>query len=211
MNKLEQFKKRKEPSIKLEVDQTKEIEALNEVKESIDSLHKLINGQTEYDFDLLAKQLVIIGDKLDLDENFKALTEEIRLLPATKAVFPDKALEPVTKAIEAIKQQTIPSGSLNTSFVRLKGVGPVVLIPGGSLSNNIYGLIVANAGGEDIQVSLRDGNELKIVFNVPANDTRGFMAHPLAAYKQTSGNDWVVSSNRASANVNLTVMWFKGL
>lgn len=56
----------------------KQVKSQKELKQSIDGLYTLLNGQEEYDFDKLHRQLIEIDKRLDLAPYFKSLERSLK-------------------------------------------------------------------------------------------------------------------------------------
>lgn len=102
---------------KIEVDQSKQIEKLEQLNNNIINLWKLLNDKEEYDFDKLSKQLETLHARLDFDPIIKSLegltpkdTVSIKdfnqLLDAVSANKPVEAdLSKLEKAIIQVEQR----------------------------------------------------------------------------------------------------------
>lgn len=88
-------------AITFQVDATKQVAALEAVQKSIDSLYELINDKDDFDFERLVRQLSLLNDKLDLDNQFKDLKQAI----VNNKVEPVKrvSIEDFTELLKAVK------------------------------------------------------------------------------------------------------------
>ena len=122
--KLELAKKKKETAVKNEQLTSKEIEARSKLLEATENLYELINGQEQYDFDKLHKQLVEIDKRLDLAPYFKSLENTLKLLtPPTKN--PKTKIEGFSELLKAVNSnKPIPTkidlSSLEKSIVNIE-------------------------------------------------------------------------------------------
>ena len=122
--KLELAKKKKETAVKNEQLTSKEIEARSKLLEATENLYELINGQEQYDFDKLHKQLVEIDKRLDLAPYFKSLEDTLKLLtPPTKN--PKTKIEGFSELLKAVNSnKPIPTkidlSSLEKSIVNIE-------------------------------------------------------------------------------------------
>ena len=215
MRKLDLVKKRKEPSIKLEVDQEKQLEALAGVKDSVDSLFKAISEKEDYDFEKLAKGLSVIADKIDDGADLKTYIESLGenlkgLKPLSQIEV--KGHDLLLKAINNNQPQMIERSKLGASQRTIRGTSPTVIVPGASgASNDVYGIILANSTDDFTQIIIKDGQATRFVFSLPARETRGFTVFPLGAHKQTTaGESWTASGDRSGADVDITTFWLRG-
>lgn len=79
MRKLDIVKSKNQPesTVKIAIDDRKNIDALGSVKSSIDKLYDFMNQKEDYDFDKLKEQLEILNKTLDLSDAFSNLQKSI--------------------------------------------------------------------------------------------------------------------------------------
>ena len=109
---------------------------------------------------------------------------------------------PSPPAIRALKarQKTSIAGTSETVIIN---AGPA------GVFNDLYGLIIANVGAVTTMVTIRDtpGGGPMITFEVPANDTRGFMLPADSSTDQTgSANNWTAQA-ASSTNLEITALY----
>lgn len=114
---------------KIELDQTEQVNKLQEVKESIDKLWETIDGKEEYDFDKLSNQLETLNKNLDLSEQLSILQREVKETKIDTKVFGEIVdavkqnkplpiqidLEPLRKAIIQVEQRVQDLNNENTA------------------------------------------------------------------------------------------------
>jgi hypothetical protein len=77
---------------------------------------------------------------------------------------------------------------------------------------DLYGLVLSNSGAAATKVSIRDatGGTIRMVFYVPAGDTRGFMLPDEAAVPQTAvNNNWTALCGTATTALDVTALYVK--
>lgn len=89
-------------------------------------------------------------------------------------------------------------------------VETVIITAGPSgVFNDLYGLVIANVGALTTQVNIRDtpGGSIVATFEVPANDTRGFMVPAESSTDQTgSAVNWTAQQT-AATNIEVTALY----
>lgn len=75
--KIEQVKKKREIKASEQALAKEQLQAQERLTKAVDGLYELLNGQEQYDFDKLHKQLVEIDKRLDLAPLFKSLEKSI--------------------------------------------------------------------------------------------------------------------------------------
>lgn len=214
--KLDLVKEKSSNTMTFTIDQTKQLEALGELKKEIQKLWETINEQEPYDFDLFTEQLKTLNDKLDFQpilssleklntpkEENKDNTLDIKgfskLLDAVKKNKPESITQPLEKLQKAIIQvrEQIDKGT------EIKNKAPSDYIPvrrvifsGNKLVYDDQATPSRGGGGGgssstfqsgDAVVSSQDTSQL---FNGTTSLTPKFAAIDLAS----SGNNTVVAA-----------------
>lgn len=99
--KIEQVKKKRTQKAQEEALIEKQIQGQDRLKDAVDSLNELLNGQEQYDFDKLHNQLVEIDKRLDLAPHFKSLEESIK--STSHKVTPKTKIEGFSELLRAVK------------------------------------------------------------------------------------------------------------
>jgi hypothetical protein len=79
---------------------------------------------------------------------------------------------------------------------------------------DLYGLILTNTSATATKVTIKDstGGTTRMVFQVPATETRGFMLSPDAGHKQNAANNnWTVTCGTSVASLEVTAMFTQEL
>lgn len=104
-----------------------------------------------------------------------------------------------TRANKANQQTTITSSIAETTIV--------TAVVGKSL--DLYGLIITNTSSTGTKVTIKDATAgtTRIVFWVPANDTRGFMLNESGAIKQSAtNNNWTATAGTSVNGLEITAL-----
>lgn len=121
-------------------------------------------------------------------------------MPVT--VASDQSAVPVaqsTRANKANQQTTITSSTAETTIV--------TAVVGKSL--DLYGLIITNTSSTGTKVTIKDATAgtTRVVFWVPANDTRGFMLSESGAIKQSAANNnWTATCGTSVNGIEITAL-----
>lgn len=121
MRKLDLIKKKVQDPVsfqtKIELDQTKQVEKLEELNKSIKGLWELLNDKEDYDFDKLARQLELLNEKLD----FTPIIHELEAV-RTKELgsLNIKGFTDLLKAVEANKPLPVDLTKLEKAIIRVE-------------------------------------------------------------------------------------------
>ena len=80
--------------------------------------------------------------------------------------------------------------------------------------NDLYGLIIENISGTVCEVLFRDttGGAVRFAFEVPANDTRGFMLPSSDGYKQAAVNtNWTAQCGTSVTSIKISALYVKNI
>lgn len=83
-----------------------------------------------------------------------------------------------------------------------------------STFQDMYGLIIENTSATPCEVEFRDttGGALRFSFEVPANDTRGFMLPSSDGYKQAAVNtNWTAKCITSVASIKISALFVKNI
>ena len=202
MRKLDIIKNRKTSDVgkvTFEVDNTKQIEAMSFVKESIDKLHALIDGKEDFDFEKIVSKLDELSNKLNLGEQFVALKKSIDgfEIPAMPGEFNiknlDEALSKIQKLNTNLANIATISGvgssndTLTTTIIPAQGKGRLV----------ITDIIIANSSDTDVDVNIQDGGVTKLTYPAP---NKGGAIHAMQKPLILSPNTALTFSSTMDAN-----------
>jgi len=79
---------------------------------------------------------------------------------------------------------------------------------------DLYGLIITNTSATACSVTIKDATAgtTRLVVEVPATDTRGFMANESAAIPQaTVNNNWTATCGTSVASIEITALYVKNI
>jgi hypothetical protein len=77
---------------------------------------------------------------------------------------------------------------------------------------DLYGLILANTSGTVCSVSIRSkvNGTVRLVFSVPAGETRGFMLPPAGGHNQPNHSEsWTATCSASVASIEITAFALK--
>lgn len=104
MNRKLELVKRKKARESAQADLTKEqIDSNLKLKDSIDGLYELLNGQEQYDFDKLHDELLQIDKRLDLAPLFKSLEKSIKEVTSHKTRSNKTKIDGFSELLNAVK------------------------------------------------------------------------------------------------------------
>lgn len=182
--KIEQLKKKREIKASEQALTEKQLIAQERLTKAVDGLYELLNGQEQYDFDKLHKQLVEIDKRLDLAPLFTSLEKSIKdashkpdsktkidgfseLLRAVKANKVDvkidlKKLEKtVVEISQFIQEQSKPSDQGAENYQPMRRV--VKLGNRFFFDDNMTSSGGGGGGGGAVQDSLISGDSVKVL------------------------------------------------
>lgn len=102
------------------------------------------------------------------------------------------------------QQTTITSSTAETTIVTADATYKL----------DLYGLVLANSSATGTKATLKDstGGTTRIVFWVPANDTRGFMLPASDGHKQNAANNnWTLTCGTSIASLDISALFVQNL
>ena len=105
-----------------------------------------------------------------------------------------------TRDALGVQQTTITSSTAETT---------IVTAAGGGISADLYGLIITNTSSTYTKVTIKDttSGTTRMVFSVPAQETRGFSVPAVAAIAQSAANNnWTATCGTSVASIELTAL-----
>jgi hypothetical protein len=154
--------------ILFKTDSTEQIEALEKLNESIESLHELIKNKGEVDFSELTEQLIELRQAMDVGEQLADIKEAfLENRQETVDLLNISGLKQYLEKASKI-QSPIPT-QVETGLESTSDMKPVIVIeaPGAGKRLKITDLIIANTSDHDTHIVLQDGEKDKLVYPAP--------------------------------------------
>lgn len=101
-------------------------------------------------------------------------------------------------------------GSQKTTITSSTAETTIVTAGGAAVFNDLHGLILTNTSASACNVTIKDatGGTTRLIFAVPAGETRGFMLPSADGHKQaTANNNWTATCSASVASLEITALY----
>jgi hypothetical protein len=119
------------------------------------------------------------------------------------------ASSPVTWASD----QNRPNKGVQQTAITTAAVETTIITAGAAgVFRDLYGLILANTGATATSVTIKDATTgtTRMILQVPAGDTRGFMLPCESAIPQAvAANNWTATLGSSTTSLQVTALWVK--
>lgn len=161
-------KKSDKANVTLELDTSKQLDAIEKVYTSLERLYELLDGKQDFDFERLVAQLETLNDKLNLADELNQLQASIRELKLPE-IPKDMKIKGIDEVIERIQKINTPLDLETISGVGITtGINTTNIIPAQTGARLVItDIIIANSSDIDVNVDIKEGQTIKLTYPAP--------------------------------------------